>query len=146
MDPVQADDEGFEAGGRQMVHLVDGEEHPGVVRPGRLPDLLEQAAEVAGQVTRVGRPGHGLDVEEQGLPVGEGEGEGLEHAERPPVHPLHLLLPAQLEEGLAQGHGQAQGQPAVVRHLDVLVDEASPRRHPGELEQERPSCPHPATR
>ena len=108
MDPVQADDEGFEAGRRQMVHLVDGQEHPALVGPGRLADLLEQTAQVAGQVARVGRPGHHLDVEEQGAPVGEGEGEGLEHPERPPVHPLHLLLATQLEEGLAQRHGQAQ--------------------------------------
>ena len=78
--------------------------------PGRLPDLVEQTAQVAGQVTRVGHPGHDLDfdVEKEGAsPVREGEGEGLEHPERPPVHALHLLLAAQLEKGLAQCHGQA---------------------------------------
>ncbi len=136
MDPVQADDEGFEAGRRQMVHLVDGQEHPAVVGPGHLADLLEQTAEVAGQVARVGRPGHDLDVEEEGAAVGEGEGEGLEHPERPPVHTLHLLLAPQLEQGLAQRHGQAQGEPAIVAHLNVLVDVAAPCGRPRELVQQ----------
>ena len=65
MGPVQPDDEGFEAGRRQMVHLVDGQEHPAFVGPGRPADLFEQAAQVAAQVARVGHPGHDLDVAEQ---------------------------------------------------------------------------------
>ena len=111
---------------------------PALVGPGRLAYLLEQTAQVAGQVARVGRPRDGLDVHEQGPTLGQGEGEGLEHPEGPPVHPLHLLLATQLEEGLAQSHRQSQREHAVVAHLDVLVDEAPLPGHSRELVEQ--SC------
>ena len=109
MGPVQADDEGLEAGRRQVVHLVDGQEHPAVVGPGRLADLLEQPAQVAGQVARVGNPGHDLHVEEEGAPVGEVRVKALSTPSARRFTPFTFFLPPSLSRALRRATARRRG-------------------------------------
>ena len=70
---VQPDDECGEGREVHVVELVDREQDPGAVVAGHLADLDEQAGQVGAELTGVGRPEDGVDVDAQLGPVGDAE-------------------------------------------------------------------------
>ena len=55
--------------------------------------------------------------------------------------PFTFFLPPSLRRALRSAMARRSGEPAVVAHLDVLVDEAPPPGHPRELVEKR-RLPH----
>jgi len=121
---MEPDHEGREGGEIDVVQLIDGEEHPGVVIAGHLPELDEQSGEIAGEVPRICRPVHGVDLHVELGAIGEAQAERLQHAQGTARAITDTALGVHQQQDPAKGGYQARGERAFLGHFDVIVKEA----------------------
>ena len=121
---MQAHDERLQGGRADVVELVDGHQDAGGVVGRHLAQLDEQPGQVGGQVPRVGRPVHGVDVDAHLRPSGQAQAEGLQDAERAAYPFADAPAGVHGQQHPPERRGQPYRQVPVLVDLDVLVEVA----------------------
>ena len=111
----------------EVLHLVQGEQHPDLALPSQFTQLGKQVGEVAVEASRISPSRGGVYLSDHIAAVGKlpPQLERLEHAERAASPIGNALSGRKAQDGIASQQAHRAREVEVFRSLDVLVDPPS---------------------